>query len=167
MLAISAGLVAALWAVKYLPTNDGPEHVLSGYIENHYEDAGSPYRGALTLLPGFASRGFALLFLPFEAFFGWATALKLSQSVMALAMLWGFTALVLALERTRLGDASPGLRRFAAPLGVVVALPWVFYMGFFPNTVATARHPRVAELLTAVRRDRGPARARPGEPRGP
>ena len=134
MLFVSAGLVSSLWAVPYLPTNDGPQHVLSGYIENHFDDVGAPYRGYLALLPQFAARGFAMLFLPLEVAFGWRVGLKLAESAMAVANLWGFAVLVLALERR--SSPIPSIRRFTALLGAVVALPWVFYMGFFPGVVA-------------------------------
>lgn len=136
MLLVSAALVATLWAVPYVPTNDGPQHVLSAYIENHFDDPGAPYARFLALLPQFAARGFALIFLPLEAALGFRRALPVAQSLMALGVLWGFALLVLALARR--SPASSPQRRFAAPLGAVVALPWSFYMGFFPGVVGAA-----------------------------
>lgn len=144
MIATSAALIAAIWIVPYLPTNDGPQHVLSGYIENHYTDPGAPYAERLRLLPSFASRGFLLIFEPLEALFGYSGALRITQSMMAIGALWGFGLLVAALHRTRGQTSNEGhfepvagedTRRLAALLGALIALPWGFYMGFFPNVV--------------------------------
>ena len=42
VLVLSAALLAALWAVDYLPTNDGPNHILQGYLEVYLD---APSRG--------------------------------------------------------------------------------------------------------------------------
>ena len=40
MLVASVGLVWCLWVVPYIPTHDGPQHILSAHIENHYSNPG-------------------------------------------------------------------------------------------------------------------------------
>jgi hypothetical protein len=130
MIVASIGLVSCLWVVPYIPTMDGPQHVLSAHIENHYSDPGSLYPEYYRILPQFAGKGFALLFAPLESFLPWRVALRLTLSVVALAFAWGFAFVVLSLDR-----AKP--RRATAMLGFLIALPWSFYMGFFQFVVGT------------------------------
>ncbi|MDB5216364.1 MAG: hypothetical protein JWO86_4291 [Myxococcaceae bacterium] len=131
MLVASAGLVACLWAVPYIPTPDGPQHILSAHIENRFGDAGAPYAEVYRLLPQYAGKGFALVFAPLESLLPWRLALRLALSVIALSFAWGFALFVLALHR-RSGRAG---RRAISLLGFLVALPWSLYMGFFPFVV--------------------------------
>ena len=128
MLAASVGLVLCLWVVPYIPTPDGPQHILSAHIENHFGDAssGTPYSELFRLLPQYAGKGFALIFGPLESVLPWRLALRIALSIIALAFAWGFALLVLALDRTR---------RVVSLLGFLVALPWSLYMGFFPFVV--------------------------------
>ena len=128
MLVASVGLVTCLWVVPYIPTMDGPQHVLSAHIENHYSDPGSLYPEFYRVLPQFAGKGFALLFAPLESFLPWRLALRVTLSFIALAFVWGFALVVLSLDRTR---------RATAMLGFLIALPWNFYMGFFQFIVGT------------------------------
>src|SRR4051794_36828595 len=94
----SAALVYSLWVVPYIPMQDGPQHILSAHIENHYSDAGSLYPQFYTVLPQFAGKGFALVFGPLEAIFEWRLALRLTLSFFALAFAWGFALVVLSLD---------------------------------------------------------------------
>jgi len=128
MLVASVGLVYCLWAVPYIPTMDGPQHVLSAHIENHYSDPGSLYPEFYRVLPQFAGKGFALLFAPLESVLPWRPALRVTLSLVALAFAWGFAFVVLSLDRGR---------RTTAMLGFLIALPWNFYMGFFQFVVGT------------------------------
>jgi hypothetical protein len=128
MLLASAGLVYALWVVPYLPTSDGPQHVLAAHIENHYSDPGSAYPEFYRILPQFAEKGFALVFAPLESILPWRVALRVTLSLMALAFAWGFALVVLSLDRTR---------RATAMLGFFIALPWSLYMGLFQFVVGT------------------------------
>lgn len=131
MLVASLGLVACLWVVPYIPTADGPQHVLSAHIENHYADAGSIYPDTYRILPQYAGKGFSLIYGPLESILPWRTALSLALSLVAVAFAWGFALVVLAL------DAGRGRRRATSLLGFVVALPFPLYMGFFPFVVGT------------------------------
>lgn len=128
MLVASVGLVYCLWVVPYIPTMDGPQHVLSAHIENHYSDPGSLYPEFYRILPQFAGKGFALLFAPVESVLPWRVALRVTLSLIALAFAWGFALVVLSLDRQR---------RATAMLGFLIALPWNFYMGFFQFVVGT------------------------------
>jgi hypothetical protein len=129
MLLASAALVWAIWVVPYIPTADGPQHVFSAHVENHYADPGSIYPDYYRILPEYASKGFALVFGPLEAMLPWRVALRITWSIVALALAWGFAGVVLAIDRTRRANAL---------LGFAVALPWSMYLGFFPFVIGTA-----------------------------
>ena len=130
MLVASVGLVWSLWVVPYIPTMDGPQHVLSAHIENHYSDPGSLYPEFYRIMPQFAGKGFALLFAPLESILAWRLALRVTLSIIAVAFSWGFALVVLSLDRAH-------VRRPVALLGILIALPWSFYMGFFQFVVGT------------------------------
>ena len=130
MIVASIGLVYCLWVVPYIPTMDGPQHVLSAHIENHYSDPGSLYPEYYRILPQFAGKGFALIFAPLESFLPWRVALRLTLSLVGVAFAWGFAFVVLSLDGAR--DRRP-----IAMLGFLIALPWSFYMGFFQFVVGT------------------------------
>ncbi len=115
-------LVGSLCAVRYLPTNDGPQAIFSAHVENHFGDAGSIFQRQLVPASSFAHRGFSLLFAPLEAVMPWDAALRITLCVIALTTAWGFAALVMALEPRR---------RALVPLGFAVACSWQLYMGFF------------------------------------
>lgn len=119
---LSVLLVASLWVIPYLPTNDGPESVLAVHIENHFGDPGTLYRDVFEPAPQFAGRGFTILFEPLEDMLGWQRGLQVALSVIVLTCAWGFVALVSALDPRKLPLAF-----FGFPL----ALSWPFYMGFF------------------------------------
>ncbi|HQP38678.1 MAG TPA: hypothetical protein PLI95_26010 [Polyangiaceae bacterium] len=120
--AASLALVAAVHAVPYIPTNDGPQAVLIAFIENHYSDPGVVFPEQVEPTWQFAHRGFSFLFLPLEALFGWKAALRASISLIALTTALGFVALVTSLSRDR---------RPLGLLGFALAFGWHLYMGFF------------------------------------
>jgi hypothetical protein len=128
LLALSALLVRSVWVVPYLPTNDGPQHVLSVVMGNHFDDPGAIYPHMLTRLPEFAYRGFSALFAPLERALGWRDGLRCALSVMVLNLAWGFAAMVNALDPRR---------RAVAALGFPLALCWPLYMGFFAFVTGT------------------------------
>jgi hypothetical protein len=118
----SIALVGSVCAVRYLPTNDGPQAIFSAHVDNHYGDPGSIFQRQLLPASQFAHRGFSLLFAPLETVMPWDAALRITLCVIALTTAWGFAALVTALEPER---------RALAPLGFAVACSWQLYMGFF------------------------------------
>jgi len=126
---LSLVLGSTLFVVPYLPTNDGPEHVLASHIENHYGDPGTLYRETLLPASEFAARGFTLLFGPLADGLGWRVGLQVCLAVIVLLTAWGFVALVQAVDRGRVAVAF---------LGFPLALTWELYMGFFPFTFGSA-----------------------------
>ncbi len=130
MLVLSVLAARAAWTASYIPTNDGPQHILSTHIENHYSDPDKPFYAA-TLLPApqFAYKGFSVLYGPLEKAFGWRDGLRIATAIMVLASAWAFAACVLAFEPKR---------RFVAYFGFVLAWMWPLYMGFFAHVVGTA-----------------------------
>lgn len=128
MLVASAGLVHCLWVVPYIPTMDGPQHVLSAHIDNHYSDPASVYPELYRLLPQYAGKGFALIFGPLEVVLPWRVALRVTHALVGLGFAWGFALVALSVDRHR---------RAGAMLGFLIALPWSFYMGFFQFVVGT------------------------------
>jgi hypothetical protein len=124
----SIAVLVAVWIVDYLPTHDGPQHLLLGHLENHFGDPGAGFDRFLQ--PGFqvTEFGFNVVFAPLEQLFSWRTALRLTLSLDVLVWGWGYTALVAAIDRRR---AALGLLGFAS------ALCWELYMGFLPFVFAT------------------------------
>lgn len=141
----SCGVVWAVTEVPYLPTHDGPEHILSGYIENHYNDPGAVYARHLAPAPQYAARGFALLFRPLEGLLGWRSATQVVIALTVLVFAWAFAWLVTSLDARR---------RWAALLGFAVGFPWVLYMGFFPYLVGSAFGALVLAFVVSRRDDR-------------
>ena len=128
MVLASIGLVYCLWVVPYIPTHDGPQHIFSAHVENHYSEPGSRYPDFYQVLPQFAAKGFAIVYGPLENALPWRVALRVTFSLMTLAFAWGFALVVLAVDRTR---------RPTAMLGFVIALPWSLYMGSFAFVIGT------------------------------
>jgi hypothetical protein len=129
LLLASLGVWAALAAVPLLPTNDGPEHIMMGHIENHYDDEDTVYRHFLAPAPQYAGRGFAALFVPLEPLLGWRAAYRTTVLILLLGWSWGFAALALALEPRR---------RWLGLLGFATAFQWTVYMGFFAFVAGSA-----------------------------
>lgn len=123
----SLAVALAIFSVAYLPTNDGPQHVLSGFLQKAFSEPGTPYHALLEPLPEFAERGFSLLFVPLLEVFAWRLALRVTLVVIALSGAWAFAGLACALARQR----SPW-----ALLGFAFAFPWTLYMGFLPFVLA-------------------------------
>jgi hypothetical protein len=129
VLLAAASACWAILSVDYIPTNDGPQHVVQGYIENHYFDPGTIYRDHLAAAPQHASRGFSLLFLPLEQLMSWKSALRVSLLVIVLGSAAAFCALVITLQPQR---------RAVALLGFPLSFSWPFYMGFWPFAMGIA-----------------------------
>ena len=122
----SLAVALALCSVPYLPTHDGPQHVLSGFLQTRYSEPGTPYSTFLEPLPEFAERGFSVVFGPMLELFAWRAALNATLVVVALSGAWAFAGLACALAKRR----TPW-----ALLGFALAFPWTFYMGFLPFVV--------------------------------
>jgi len=123
----SLAVALVISSVPYLPTNDGPQHVLGAVVQKAFSEPGTPYSAVLEPLPAFAERGFSIVFVPLLEIVSWRVALSLTLIVVALSGAWGFVALACALAKRR----SPW-----ALLGFALAFPWTFYMGFLPFVIA-------------------------------
>lgn len=121
---------AAAWAilsVPYVPTNDGPQMVLTVHMEENY--AGSVYEKQFSLGYQLGSRGFAILYAPLYGVMGWAAALSVFECLLVLLTGFGVMALAHVLQPKRRG---------AALVAFPLALSWVFYMGFLNFAVGMA-----------------------------
>lgn len=130
--ALAVVAVLAAWpvlSVPYLPTNDGPQHILSGVMQNHFDDPGSVYPARLIPQLQYAERGFSLFFLPLEAMLGWRRATQVF-----LVMLVELTGLGVLFVTTGVDPR----RRAAGLLGFPLAYTWPLYMGFFPFAITSA-----------------------------
>lgn len=120
--ALSVALLIAIWCVDYLPTNDGPNHILLGYLVGHLDDPGKGYAHFVKPAWPVTTLAFHTLFAAFERLMPWKEALRATFTVGALLWAWGFGFLVTTLNRRR---------RWLTPIGFATALPWCFYMGMF------------------------------------
>jgi hypothetical protein len=121
-LALAAAMIDSLCIVDYVPTSDGPNHILSGWLSAHLHDAGTGYDAFVEpggLLSAFAFHG---VFSALLRVLPWRDALRVTLAAGALLWAAGFASVVTALRRER---AIVGLFGFAT------ALSWAFYMGLF------------------------------------
>jgi hypothetical protein len=135
-------------AVPYLPTHDGPEHIVSGTIENRFHEPNTIYAKVLEPASQWAARGFALLFRPLERWLGWREATQWAQVLMQLLGAGAFAGLVVAVEPRR---------RWLGLLGFAV-VPWTLYMGFFPYTLSSAFGLALLAVVVGRRIEGWPAR---------
>lgn len=120
--AFAAALVAPLWIVEYLPTGDGPNHVLLGYLTQHLHDADKGYDAFLTAGRPVSALAFHAVYSALLWVLPWRHALRATLSLGALLWAGGFASVVLALSPRR----AP-----IAMLGFATALSWSLYMGLF------------------------------------
>lgn len=139
---VAATAVAAVWVVDYIPTNDGPEHVLHAHLVNQWRDDPEALRDYLERSSNVTNQGFAVLLAPLERLFPWRTALRLGQSVMVL--LWGGALLALAWAVDR-------RRRWLGLAGFATCFNALFYLGFFNYYVAQALGFAVLAIAWRVR----------------
>lgn len=142
MLLASVGVLWSLWSVPYLPTHDGPQHIMFGHIENHFDDPNVIYPALLRPSTQLASRGFAALFVPLEARLPWRDALRVTLSIALLGWAWGGAVLVAAVDPRR---RLVGVSAFA------MAFQWPLYMGFFPFVIGSAFGLFILALAVRVR----------------
>jgi hypothetical protein len=128
-LAASAGVLAALWIVDYLPAHDGPQHLFLGHLENHFDDPGAGWPAWLERGRAITALGFNLVFSLCERFLAWRTALRLTLSIAALGWGWSYLALTAAIHPRR---AMLGLLGFAS------AISWLLYMGLWSFAMSVA-----------------------------
>ena len=128
-LAASAGLLAALGVVRYLPTHDGPQHLFLAHLENHFSDPGATYSDYYKPTTALTSKGFSLVYGPLAEMMPWRSALQVTLGVIVLAWGWGGLAFV---------NAVSPKRRPLGLMGFALAFQWALYMGFFSYLLSTA-----------------------------
>ena len=120
---LSVMMLAAIWCVAYVPTNDGPQHLFLAHVHAHYDDPGTIYAQLFESHGQLGGAGFSAIYVPLESVFSWQTAFRLTLSISALLWSWGFVLLVWSLNPSRL---------WLGTLGFATAFQWIFYMGFLP-----------------------------------
>jgi hypothetical protein len=120
--------IAVAW-VDYLPTNDGPQHIFSAYLQDHLDDTGQGWNRYLDRGALITGSGFDHLLTVLDRILSWRSAFRLAVTGLALAWAWSVLAL----------GASLGSRgRWLGLLGFATSLQWLFYMGLFSYYLATA-----------------------------
>jgi len=128
LVALSLGVVWLVTDVPYLPTNDGPQHVLMTHMAAHFTEPGSIYAQQFDMQLQLGASGFAFVYGPLYDWFGWDRALTIFECLLLVALGLAVVALTRALAPRRM---AAGLLAF----GFVFC--WVFYLGFFPFLVGT------------------------------
>lgn len=125
--ALSVAVVLPLAFMPIVPTHDGFQHLLHGYLWNHLGDPGAGYDRFLERGSPLTAWGFTWLFAPLERVLPWRAAYQASFALLALGLAWGARAFIRSLARR---PTAWGL------LGFALAFPWVLYMGFLPFVAA-------------------------------
>jgi hypothetical protein len=123
-----AALLAALWCVDYLPTQDGPQHVFSAYAAHRLADPERGYGRFLERASPVTNLGFATLYGALEPLLPWRRALAAALGVQV--ALWSAGAFALARA------LAPGRAWLGVALSAA-ALQWSLYMGLFSFHLAT------------------------------
>jgi len=122
-------VVVSVAGVAYLPTHDGPQHIFTTHVANHFDEPGTGWSRWFEPNTPLSSQGFTAIFGPLDALLPWDSAARVSLALMVLLWALGAFCFVRAVrpERSWLG----------LPLGAA-ALQWSLYMGFFSFYTATA-----------------------------
>lgn len=135
--------IAAFARPAYLPTHDGPHHILSAWLVGHAHDAGTGYLNFVEPGHPLTALGFLAMFRLFEPGLGWQAAT--SAVLGTIVALWSIGGFLLA-RKVEPHRAWLGL--FAA----ATAGQWVLYMGFFSFAVGLGL--ALFALLVALSRER-------------
>jgi len=125
---VLAALLAALWCVDYLPTQDGPQHVFSAHARARLDDPRLGYGRWLEPGAPVTNLGFAWVYGGFERWLPWRRALALALGVQV--AVWSAGAFALA------RSLAPGRAWLGVALSAA-ALQWSLYMGLFSYHLAT------------------------------
>ncbi len=118
--ALSLTVVAAIWSVPWVPSVDGPHHILSGFLSNHLAETGAD--SFLEVGAPVTSLGYHWLFRPLEPWLGWLVAHRVVVTCITLGWAWAawWTC------RRLVGS------RWLSLLAFGLTLRWPIYMGFLP-----------------------------------
>jgi hypothetical protein len=121
LLALGCGAaLVAIYAVDYLPTNDGPQNAYAAFARARLGQPSFAHFYAPTW--PWSAWGWNLVFATFDAVLGYREGLRAAVAVAALAWVTGIWSIARALPSWRL---ALGL------VGAAGALQWALYMGFF------------------------------------
>jgi hypothetical protein len=141
-LLLSLATAGAFFVIPYLPTNDGPGHILGAWWWNHLDTPGQLWSERVTAQWPQSGAGFVLFFWLIEPFLGWRVSTQAILAAVSLGAAWGVVAL---------GRALHGRWHWPTLLAFAAAFSWPLYMGFFNFLVAAAFVPWIATV--AVRHD--------------
>jgi hypothetical protein len=125
---VLAALLAALWCVDYLPTQDGPQHVFSVHALHRLDDPRLGYGRWLEPGTPITNLGFHWVYGGLERFLPWRQALALALGLQV--AVWSAGAFALA------RSVGPGRAWLGVALSAA-ALQWSLYMGLFSYHLAT------------------------------
>ncbi len=121
-------LLAALWCVDYLPTQDGPQHVYSVHAAHRLDDPRLGYGRWLEPGTPVTNLGFAWVYGGLERVLPWRRALALALGLQV--AVWSAGAFALA------RSIAPGRAWLGVALSAA-ALQWSLYMGLFSYHLAS------------------------------
>jgi hypothetical protein len=130
VVACVAVFVVSSWPTLTHPlvfSNDGPQHLLQGFVHTHYDDPRFGFDEVFALNEPLTSRGYLDLFRWLEPIVGWYSA---HRAILLVAQaLWcsGWAALALRLHRDRWPFAL---------LGCATGIQWAYWVGVLPFYLA-------------------------------
>ena len=125
----AAALVIPLLAWGPLPSNDGFQHLVSGFIQAHFDDPRYAFSSYLTRVATPTGHGVMELVGFIEPWLGWRAGFSIVIAIVALAWAGSFYLLATAM--------SPR-RWIVGLLGFAFAPQWVFHMGIHPFLLGIA-----------------------------
>ncbi len=125
---VLAAMLAALWCVDYLPTQDGPQHLFSVHAAHRLDDPRLGYGRWLEPGTPITNLGFAWVYGGLERFLPWRRALALALGLQL--AVWSAGAFALA------RSIAPGRAWLGVALSAA-ALQWSLYMGLFSFHLAS------------------------------
>ena len=126
---LACAVVLPLAFMPIVPTHDGFQHLLHGYLWNHLQDPGTGYATFLERGSPITAWGYTWIFAPLERLLPWRVAYQAAFALLALGLGLGARAAIRSIARQ---DTPLGL------LGFTLAFSWPLYMGFFPFVSALA-----------------------------
>lgn len=120
-LLVLALTAAASLAVPVVATNDGPQHLVSAFLELHLDALSPLLQARLEHHAPPTANAYRLVFLPLEPLLGWRHAHN------AVFLFW---SLVWATGAAAFAHRVAGRPTVGMPLAACTALNWLFYYGF-------------------------------------
>jgi hypothetical protein len=111
------------WAYPLLYSNDAPQHLLQGFVHNHFDDQRLAFERVFVLNEPLTGRGYLDVFRPLEPLLGWPAAHR--ATLLLAEALWcsAWATLALRLHRSRWPFAL---------LGCATGIQWAYWIGLLP-----------------------------------